>query len=212
MGDCLLLRVRSLLARKRVEQELDEELHYHLERQIEEELDRGLSPKEAHYAALRSIRDVEQRREECRDMRGVNTIENVMADFRYALRGLRRSPGFALLAVVIMALGIGANTAVFSVVNGVLLKPLAYRESDRLVTLKTAWRGGGEVNVVSLPDFRDWRDQSTAFWPWLTIAARTGPQSQARPLSMCALHASRKSFLKQWRLRLFWAGYSAQTS
>jgi len=157
------LRLRSLLSRKKIDQELQEELRYHLERQIEEGVAAGMSPENARYAALRSIKDIEQRKEECRDMRGLNLIDNAVQDFRYAARGLRRSRGFALLAVLVMALGVGANTAVFSVVNGVLLKPLAYRNSDRIVTLTTAWKAGGKLKHVTLPDFRDWHDQSTAF-------------------------------------------------
>ena len=84
-------------------------------------------------------------------------------DLKFALRSLRKNPGFTLLAVVVMALGIGANTAVFSVVNAVLLKPLAYRDPDRIVTLSSLWRKSGEAGPVSAPDFHDWHDQSTAF-------------------------------------------------
>src|ERR1035438_8099149 len=84
-------------------------------------------------------------------------------DLKFALRSLRKNPGFTLLAVVVMALGIGANTAVFSVVNAVLLKPLAYRDPDRIVTLSTLWRKSGGHGQVSAPDFHDWHDQSTAF-------------------------------------------------
>jgi predicted permease len=84
-------------------------------------------------------------------------------DLKFALRSLRKNPGFTLLAVIIMALGIGANTAVFSVVNAVLLKPLAYRDPDRIVTLSTLWRKSGGHGTVSAPDFHDWHDQSTAF-------------------------------------------------
>ncbi|MGA2740316.1 MAG: ABC transporter permease [Bryobacteraceae bacterium] len=144
------LRLRSLFFRGRMEQDLDEELRYHLEREIEE-------------GTLRSTAGIAQRKEECRDMRGLNAIENAVQDFRYAIRGLRRSPAFAVLAVLVMALGIGANTAVFSVVNGVLLKPLAFRDPDRIVTMTTTWKSGANFNVVSLPDFHDWHDQSTAF-------------------------------------------------
>src|SRR5580700_9999912 len=84
-------------------------------------------------------------------------------DLKFALRSLRKNPGFTLLAVVIMALGIGANTAVFSVVNAVLLKPLAYSHPDRIVTLASLWRKSGGHGQVSAPDFHDWHDQSTAF-------------------------------------------------
>jgi predicted permease len=84
-------------------------------------------------------------------------------DLKFALRSLRKNPGFTLLAIVVMALGIGANTAVFSVVNAVLLKPLAYRDPDRIVTLSTLWRKSGGHGTVSAPDYHDWHDQSTAF-------------------------------------------------
>ena len=84
-------------------------------------------------------------------------------DLKFALRSLRKNPGFTLLAVVVMALGIGANTAVFSVVNAVLLKPLAYRDPDRIVTLSSLWRKSSGPGQVSAPDFHDWHDQSTAF-------------------------------------------------
>jgi putative ABC transport system permease protein len=84
-------------------------------------------------------------------------------DLKFALRSLRKNPGFTVLAVVVMALGIGANTAVFSVVNAVLLKPLAYRDPDRIVTLSSLWKKEGSHGQVSAPDFHDWHDQSTSF-------------------------------------------------
>lgn len=156
-------RLRSLFRRKKVEQELDEELRYHLEREIDEGIAAGLTPENARYAALRSIKDIEQRKEECREVRGLNTIESTAQDLRYALRSVRKNPAFALITVLIMSLGIGAHTAVFSVVNGVLLKPLAYRDPDRIVTLTSTWKRGGSLRQVSLPDFQDWHNQSTAF-------------------------------------------------
>jgi putative ABC transport system permease protein len=84
-------------------------------------------------------------------------------DLKYALRSLRKDPGFTLLAVLVMALGIGANTAVFSVVNAVLLRPLAYRDADRIVTVASLWRKSGNQGNVSAPDFHDWHDQSASF-------------------------------------------------
>jgi putative ABC transport system permease protein len=84
-------------------------------------------------------------------------------DLKFALRSLRKSPGFALLAVIVMALGIGANTAVFSVVDAVLLKPLAYENPQRIVTLSSLWKKNGSRGQASAPDFHDWHDQSTAF-------------------------------------------------
>ena len=87
-------------------------------------------------------------------------------DLKFALRSLRKNPGFTLLAVVVMALGIGANTAVFSVVNAVLLKPLAYRDPDRIVTLSTLWRKSGGHGQVSAPDFHDWAIRARRSRPW----------------------------------------------
>src|SRR5258708_14766800 len=131
----MALRLRTLLQRNRVERELEEEFQFHIEQRTELEIARGLSPAEARFVALRVMDGLEQRKEECRDMRRVNYIDDLLRDLQYAGRNLRRSPGFAALAILIMALGIGANTAVFSGVNAVLLKPLAYRDADRIVAL-----------------------------------------------------------------------------
>lgn len=157
------LWIRSLLRRNVVEQELDEELCYHLERQIDIGIASGLAPDEARYAALRSMGGMTQDKEECRDMRRMNFIDNLSRDVHYAIRNLRKNPGFTCLALLIMALGIGANTAVFSVVNAVLLKPLPYRDPDRIVTLSTSWQKTGTHGQVSIPDFQDWHDQTRAF-------------------------------------------------
>src|SRR5262250_2613118 len=124
------LRLRSLFRRAQVERELDEELQYHLERQIEENLAKGMTAEEARYAALRAMGGVERRKEECRDMRRVRLIEDLRQDLRYGLRTLRKSPGFTAVAVLSLALGIGANTAIFSVVDPLLIKSLPVKDPE----------------------------------------------------------------------------------
>src|SRR5882762_2350447 len=145
----LTLRLRTLFQRNRVERELEEEFQFHIEQRIELEIARGLSPEEARSAALRAMDGVQLRKEECRDMRRVNYVDDLLRDLRYAGRDLRRSPGFATLSVLIMALGIGANTAVFSVVDAVLLKPLSYRDPDRIVTLAAFLKSGEAPTALS---------------------------------------------------------------
>ena len=163
----MTLRLRTLFQRNRVECELEEEFQFHIEQRMELEIGKGLSSEEARSVALRAMDGVLQRKEECRDMRGMNYIDDLLRDLRYASRNLRRSAGFAALAVLIMALGIGANTAVFSVVNAVLLKPLSYRDPDRIVALSNILTTGEAPTAlskqISIPDFQDWHDQSSSF-------------------------------------------------
>jgi putative ABC transport system permease protein len=170
------LALRSVFRRERVDQELDEELQYHLERQIEEGVNAGLTPQEARYTALREMGAIAKNKEECRDMRRVNFVDDLWRDLRYARRSMRRSPGFTALAVLIMALGIGANTAVFSVVNTVLLRPLSYRDPDRIVTFAysstTGAAASSTAKIVSIPNFQDWHDRSSSFEAMAYYASR----------------------------------------
>jgi putative ABC transport system permease protein len=159
----LLLRIGGLFGRERRERELADELASHLSLHIEEELSRGMSQDEARRQALIRLGGVEMTKEIYREQRGLPVIETLLQDLRFALRMLWKNRGFTVVAVLVMALGIGANTAVFSVVNAVLLRPLAFNNPDRLVTLSSLWLKDGHHGAVSMPDFQDWHDQSTAF-------------------------------------------------
>ena len=160
------LRIRSLFRRRKVEQELDEELQYHLEQSIETHVARGMSREDARYQSLRDFGGLDQQKEQCRDARGVNLIEHAVMDVRYALRLLAQRPGFTFAVVSVLALGIGANTAIFSVVNTVLLQPLRYPKSDRLVQLmlsSPSWALGQKSDAVSIPQFNAWRAEHGVF-------------------------------------------------
>src|SRR6266850_2354037 len=156
------LRLRSLFRRGQVEAELNEELRYHLERQIEVNTAAGMSVEEARYAALRAMHGLDQRKEECLDMRRVRLIEDLWQDSRFSLRSLLKRPGFTAIALLALALGIGANTAIFSLVNAVILQPLPYRDPDRLISVYGT-RNRSTQGSVGPTDFLDYRSQNKTF-------------------------------------------------
>jgi predicted permease len=129
------LRLRSILRRSRVEQELDEELQFHLEHKIEEGIANGLSPKEARYAALRAMDGLEQRKEEMRDMRRIHWLTDFIDDAHYAIRSLRRTPGLTAFVVITLALGIGMTSGTFSIVDALIFKPYPVPHPSGVVTL-----------------------------------------------------------------------------
>ncbi len=158
----LPLRVRSLFHPADVDQELKEELREHLEQQIEENIERGMSPEEARHAALRAMGGLAQIEQQCRDARGGSLLPDLFQDLRYGFRQLCRSPGFSVLAILCLTLGIGANAAAFSWVEGILFRPYpAVAHQERLLAMAGTARGESDPTETSWPDFLDVRRNCT---------------------------------------------------
>ncbi len=158
----ILQRLRELFHVKYSERELDTELRFDLERRVEANVAAGMTRKEAEMAAKREFGSMDLTKEECRDERGMRWLEDLWQDIRFGLRMLQKNPGFTVIAILTLALGIGANTAIFSVVNGVLLNPLPYPEPDQLVSL-SASKPNFPTGSISYPNFLDWQKENQSF-------------------------------------------------
>jgi predicted permease len=158
----LFSRLRSWMRRTRgrpqMESEMETEIRFHVDAYTEDLVRQGIPRPEAARRARIEFGAIENTKEQCREATGATLLENFLQDLRYGARSMRRAPGFSAVAIIALALGIGANAAIFSVVNAVLLRPLAYQDSDRLVTILN--NGDGPVAVAN---YIDWRDQSRSF-------------------------------------------------
>jgi putative ABC transport system permease protein len=159
-----MFNLRALFRKTRAEQEMDDEMRFHLEKQTEQNARQGMSPEEARRAAFRQFGNVGALKEDCRDIWGARFIHELAQDFRYGLRQLRRNPGFTLVAVLTLALGIGANTAVFSVVDAVMLRMLPVEKPQELFQLQySVPDSGGSSTTFSNPIWEQVRDKQDIF-------------------------------------------------
>ena len=180
-----LMRFAGMFGKRRREREFVEELESHLQFHVEDNLRRGMSREEARRKALIKLGGLEQTKEICRERLGLPFIDTFLQDVRYGLRQLRRNPGFTVTGILTLALGIGSVTAIFGVMDALLLRPLPYPEGNQLVTL---WQRNLQANVprgyVSAANFYDWQKQSqgsfaalTAFAPWpLNLSGAGSPE------------------------------------
>src|SRR5580698_7071209 len=157
-------RSRAQASTETIDREFQHELDTHLELATQENIRRGMTPEDAARAARIRLGGNTQLKETNRELRGLPFVETVLQDFRFAFRMLRKNPGFSAIAILTLALGIGANTAIFSVVYAVLLKPLPYADSEQLFTVfQQDIKNPKNVNGFSFPNMRDLREQSEIF-------------------------------------------------
>lgn len=197
-------RLRGLFERNRLERELDDEIRFHLEMQVEDNLKLGMNPAEARYAARRSLGAIEPMKENYRERRAFALVPTMAQDVRYAVRTLRKSRGFTTTCVVTLALAIGANTAMFSVLNAVLLRPLPYRSPEQLAMLWT------EVPSQRLHEGRSayvnveqWRSQNRSFADMAIfdpVSVTLRPPSGSTVLSSTRSRRAHTRSVSAWRL------------
>src|SRR6185295_2929063 len=156
-------RIRALRQREDVINDIDREMRLHLEMQVDANIKAGMSQLEAREKAMRSFGNVNRAVDAAYDVKGGGIFETLAQDIRYGVRMLVKHKAFTSIAVITLALGIGANTAIFSVVNELLLRPLPYRDADRIVTVWEVSPEGRHQNTTSRANFRAWREQNTNF-------------------------------------------------
>jgi predicted permease len=163
MSIAMLTRLRAFLQRGRAAREMDDELQFHVAMETESNIEQGMPPGEARRTALRDLGGIEQTKETIRDVRALS-VDGIWQDLRFAIRSLSRVPGFAAVGILTLALGIGANVAMFSVVDTVLLRPLPYVDPERLVALTASdMKTGRDYEILGMPDIDDLRAEKDLF-------------------------------------------------
>jgi hypothetical protein len=186
------LRLRSLIRRAQADQELDEELRDHLERAAEKYVAQGMTPEKALRRARLELGGIEQTKEKCRDARGVNWIHDFVGDLRHGLRGLRKNLGVTTIVVLTLALGVGANTAIFGLVNGILLQRLPVSQPEQIVAL-VIQSSGSALGALgfSYPQLVEFRQQTEVGVDWENVlpawfkvlSATAGPSEYAQGIT-----------------------------
>jgi len=156
-------RIRALRGRDRVIEEIDREMRAHVDMLTEANIASGMAPAQAREEAVRSFGRMTNIRDDAYEVKGGGVVEALLQDMRYGVRVLTKHRGFTVVAVLTLALGIGANTAIFSVVNELLLRPMAYRDAERIVMLWEVTPEGRHQNTTSRANFRSWREQASSF-------------------------------------------------
>jgi macrolide transport system ATP-binding/permease protein len=177
-----LIRLAGLFNKQRRDRELTEELESHLAMHIEDNFRSGMTPEEARRQALIKLGGLEQTKEIYRDRRGLPMLETLIRDLHYGARMLAKNPGFTVVAILSLSLGIGANTTIFSLGNALLLRPLPLEEPDRLVSIFTSYAGGDRYGQTSLPDYEDFRDRTDVFtgltaYSWSPMGLKAGDRT-----------------------------------